>query len=230
MKLVVPPVPSGTPRLLIVTLYDVMYDATAVEKSDVSRIWNSYVRVPEASVVPVQQNYPRMRMKLHKMPLLDVKRGRPRKVSRPARTVTLTLPEDVIARLSAVDPDLGRAVVRLSMSQEPPATSPLVEVAAFGTRAVILVPPLRRLSDLPGVELVPVADGRVLISLEDPMTEESFELQIRDALEEATLTAQERTVFETLAGVLREARAATRVTLRRILVLRALPVARRRAR
>jgi len=164
------------------------------------------------------------------MPILDVRRGRPRKFSRPARTVTLTLPEDVIARLAAVDPDLGRAVVRLSMSQEPPATSPVVEVAAFGTRAVILVPPLRRLSDLPGVELVPVADGRVLISLEDPMTEESFELQIRDALEEATLTAQERTVFETLARVLREARAATRVTLRRILVLRALPVARRRAR
>jgi hypothetical protein len=163
------------------------------------------------------------------MPLLDVRRGRPRKFSRPARTVTLTLPEDVIARLSAVDPDLGRAVVRLSMAQDPPEASSLVEVAAFGSRAVIVVPPLRRLSNLPGVELVPVADGRVLIALEEPMTEESFELQIRDALEEAALTAEERGVFETLARVLREARAATRVTLRRILVLRALPAARRRA-
>ena len=38
-----------------------------------------------------------------RMPLVDVRRGRPRKFSRPARTVTLTLPEDVIARLSAVE-------------------------------------------------------------------------------------------------------------------------------
>src|SRR5687768_13513617 len=107
------------------------------------------------------------------MPILDVRRGRPRKFSRPARTVTLTLPDDVIEQLSAVDKDLGRAIVRLALSHEPKANRLAVDVATFGSRAVILVPPVRRLAELPGVELVPIADGRMLIALQEPVTEEA---------------------------------------------------------
>jgi hypothetical protein len=121
------------------------------------------------------------------MSILDVRRGRPRKFSRPARTVTLTLPDDVIERLSSIDPDLGRAVVRLTLSHEPQQPASVIEVATFGNRAVILVPPARRLASLPGVELVPIADGRMLIALEEPLTEEAFELLVRDTLEDASL-------------------------------------------
>ena len=155
------------------------------------------------------------------MPILDVRRGRPRKFSRPARTVTLTLPDDVIERLTALDSDIGRAVVRLALSQDPHVPASVVEVSAFGGRAVILVPPTRRLAALPGVELVPIADGRMLIALEEPLSEEAFELLVRDALEDASLTGPDRDLFADLARVLREARIETRVTLRRILVLRA---------
>ena len=155
------------------------------------------------------------------MSILDVRRGRPRKFSRPARTVTLTLPDDVIERLSAIDHDLGRAVVRLTLSHEPQAAASVVEVATFGNRAVILVPPARRLASLPGVELVPIADGRMLIALEEPLTEEGFELLVRDALVDPSLTGPDRELFTELARVLRDARVETRVTLRRILVLRA---------
>ena len=155
------------------------------------------------------------------MTILDVRRGRPRKFSRPARTVTLTLPDDVIERLSGLDPDLGRAVVRLALSHEPQAAASVVDVATFGGRAVILVPPTRRLATLPGVELVPIADGRMLIALEEPLTEEAFELLVRDALDDASLIGTDRELFVELARVLREARLETRVTLRRILVLRA---------
>lgn len=155
------------------------------------------------------------------MSILDVRRGRPRKFSRPARTVTLTLPDDVIERLSAIDHDLGRAIVRLTLSHEPQAAASVVEVATFGNRAVILVPPARRLASLPGVELVPIADGRMLIALEEPLTEEGFELLVRDALVDASLTSPDRELFTELARVLREARIETRVTLRRILVLHA---------
>ena len=45
---------------------------------------------------------------------MDVERrgpGRPHKFGRPSRAVTVTLPEDVIGRLSAIDVDLGRAIV-----------------------------------------------------------------------------------------------------------------------
>lgn len=161
--------------------------------------------------------------------MIDVRRGRPRKFSRPARTVTMRLPEDVIDALGRLDPDLGRAVVRLAMTLEPTSTAPRVEVATFGSRAVILVPPDRRLAALPGVELVPIADGRMLIALDDSLTEAGFELLVRDELETGTLEGPDLEIFTSLARVLREARLETRITLRRILVLHARAVARRGA-
>ena len=39
--------------------------------------------------------------------------GRPRKFGRPSRPVTVTLPDDVLGRLHAVDNDLGNAIVRV---------------------------------------------------------------------------------------------------------------------
>ena len=164
------------------------------------------------------------------MPTIDVRRGRPRKFSRPARTVTLTLPDDVIARLQQVDADLGRAVVRLALSRHAHKPAARVEVAAFGSRAVILVPPDRALAALPGVELVPIADGRMLIALEDSLSEADFELLIRDALDRGDLDPADADLFGALATVLRDARRDTRVTLRRILVLRARAGARGAAR
>jgi hypothetical protein len=155
------------------------------------------------------------------MGVLKVRRGRPRKFSRPAHKVTLTLPDDVMERLSALDGDLGRAVVRLALAHRPPKRSSAVEVVSFGSRAVILVPPARRLAALRGVELVPIADGRALIALEEPLTEEAFELQVRDAVDGSSLEGKDRELFMSLARVLREARQATSVMLRRILVLRA---------
>ena len=163
------------------------------------------------------------------MPIIDVRRGRPRKFSRPARTVTMRLPEDVIEALGRLDSDLGRAVVRLALAHEPTITAPRVEVASFGSRAVILVPPDRRLSALPGVELVPIADGRMLIALDDSLTEAEFELLVRDELEKGALEGADHDLFTSLARVLREARLETRVTLRRILVLHARTVTRRGA-
>lgn len=164
------------------------------------------------------------------MATIDVRRGRPRKFSRPARTVTLTLPHDVIDRLQQVDADLGRAVVRLALSRHSHKPAARVEVAAFGSRAVILVPPNRALAALPGVELVPIADGRMLIALEDSLNEADFELLVRDALDGGGLAPADAEMFNALAQVLREARRDTSVTLRRILVLRARAGARGGAR
>ena len=48
------------------------------------------------------------------------RRGRPRKFTRPSRTITLTLPEDTLEALAGLDPDVGRAIVRLA---GPPATA-----------------------------------------------------------------------------------------------------------
>jgi len=155
------------------------------------------------------------------MTLAKPRRGRPLKFSRPARTVTLTLPEDVILTLSATDADLGRAVVRVVMGTGThQAASTAAEVTQFGARGVIVVPPVRALSGLPGVELVPLADGRALISLDTSRTPADFELQLRDALEDEGLDAAARTVFETVCEVLKDARRKGQMTTRQILVLR----------
>ena len=155
------------------------------------------------------------------MPLVQVRRGRPHKFSRPARTVTMTLPDDVIEVLGQVDTDLGRAVVRLAMPLRNRPQSPLAEIATFGTRAVIIVPPSQVLATMAGVELVPLADGRALISLDENTTLSEFELSVRDTLDRRDLDASERSLLGALGDMLREARRDTRLTVRQILVLRA---------
>ena len=89
--------------------------------------------------------------------------------------------------------------------------------------------PSRELGALPGVELVPVADGRRLIALDEHVSEEAFELMVGEALEDRDLSDEGRELFTALLRVLRDARHETRVTARHILVLRARPQARRAA-
>jgi hypothetical protein len=149
------------------------------------------------------------------------RRGRPRKFARPSRTITVTLPEDVCDALTALDPDISRAIVRIAMARRNHPTSGEVEVAAFGSRAVIVVSPTRALSGMKGVELVPLADGRALIAIDDQMPEPQFELAVRDALDDGSLDEADRAILERLAAVLRDARAAGRLVLRRIIVLQA---------
>src|SRR5262245_58363845 len=100
-------------------------------------------------------------------------RGRPPKYGRPSRAVTMTLPEDVIARLGAVEFDLGRAVVRLverAASKTRGAAAAPTALASYGSRSVILVAPVPSLRKLSGVELVPLPNGQALISLTDSMS------------------------------------------------------------
>src|SRR6185436_14943131 len=73
------------------------------------------------------------------------RRGRPKKFNRPSRAVTLTLPDDVLAALHAIDSDLSRAVVRAAQPFIPETPRPAAELTMFGDRAVIVVPPNLRL-------------------------------------------------------------------------------------
>src|SRR5262245_59016520 len=87
------------------------------------------------------------------MRLQEHRRGRPRKYNRPSRPVTVTLPEDVLDRLSSVDADLGHAIVTIAerhTSKLPPRASRPAEIANYGRHAVILVKPARALRRLPG--------------------------------------------------------------------------------
>ncbi len=116
--------------------------------------------------------------------LISPLRGRPQKYGRPARAITVTLPEDILETLSATDADLGRAIVKLverrgksrADSRKP------AEIATYGSRSVIVVPEARALRKLAGVQLVPIGNGRCLIALEPPYSIPQLELDIRDLL------------------------------------------------
>jgi len=151
-------------------------------------------------------------------------RGRPRKFGRPAKAVTLTLPQDVIERLGAMNTDLGRAIVAL-VERAPRRSGPAAaaarsaEIATFGSRSVILVKPVRALARIRGVHLVPVPDGRALIALDHPHSVAQLELDLHDAMER--VAGSDRTVLESVADILRDARLSHHLTVaeRSIIVL-----------
>jgi hypothetical protein len=95
------------------------------------------------------------------------------------------LPEDILARLSTVHTDVGSAIVQLVEKRTPAKPVPIrsAEVTRYGNRAVIIVTPGPTLRRLRGVQLVPVGNGRALISLAASTPISSLELQVRDALE-----------------------------------------------
>jgi hypothetical protein len=148
-------------------------------------------------------------------------RGRPRKFGRPARSVALTLPLDVIARLERHDSDLARAIVALAARTKPARAAAVeADLSRYGRRAVIVVNPSRTLRRIPGVELVPLPSGRALISLERSVSPEAFELRLRDALD-AGVAEADRAGLRQVIQVLSDARRgrAVRLQTRTILVL-----------
>ena len=135
----------------------------------------------------------------------------------------MTLPEDVLARLGALDPDLGSAIVRLVERNGKPRerAARLAEIAAYGSHAVIVVNAAKTLKRLPGVQLVPIGNGRALISLEHPHSVAQFELNLRDATAFGQMNSVERQTLEAVSEILQEARRSRSITLseRTIIVL-----------
>jgi hypothetical protein len=136
--------------------------------------------------------------------------------------VTITLPEDILARLATVHADLGRAIVTLAERKrtQPRAPRP-AEVAAYGNHAVIVVNPAKALGRLPGVQLVPLGNGRALISLEHQYSVAQLELDVRDAIEHRDVKQPERVTLQAISNILRQARRSRQVSVeqRTIIVL-----------
>src|SRR3954469_19584520 len=141
-------------------------------------------------------------------------RGRPRKFPGPSRAVTLTLPVQVLDALSAIDPDISRAVVKVAQPELSRRRRPPAELAVFGRRSVIVITPSRTLERRMGVELVPLPDGRALISFDRSMTPAALELRINDALEDVSLPQGDREIFGGIADILRKARRSADVVLK----------------
>ena len=140
--------------------------------------------------------------------------GRPRKFGRPSRAVTVTLPEDVLTRLGVLDADLGRAIVTLveRRARRVRAVKP-AEMTSYGRHAVIMVTPVNALKRIAGVQLVPIGNGRALISLERAHSIPEFELGLGDALARGDVSESERRTLGAIVDILRQTRRSSRVTL-----------------
>jgi hypothetical protein len=161
-------------------------------------------------------------MRATHMELIKHGPGRPRKFGRPSRAVTVTLPEDVLTRLGVLDADLARAIVALVERKGARVRSiERAEIASYGNHAVITVVPVNALKRIAGVQLVPIGNGRAMISLEHPHSISEFELGLGDALERGNITERERQTLQAIASILRRTRRSRRVMLeeRTIIVL-----------
>ena len=127
----------------------------------------------------------------------------------------------MIDALERVDRDLSRAVVRVTQPEIRKRPHAAAELATFGSRAVIVVNPTRTLERFMGVMLVPLSDGRALISFDESTTPARLELMIEDALEDHTLPSHDAEILASIRELLKEARRSTSVTLsqRNIIVL-----------
>jgi hypothetical protein len=158
--------------------------------------------------------------------------GRPSKYGRPSRAVTVTLPEDVLNGLGAVDPDVGRAIVKLTERRSGPDARRIrpAELAAYGNHAVIVVNPAKALKRLVGVQLIPVGNGRALISLAHPHSIPQLELAVLDAIERGQMTESERHTLEAIVEILQRARRSRGISLEeRTIIVLAMKRQRRRA-
>ena len=147
--------------------------------------------------------------------------GRPRKFAAPSRALTVTLPESVFEILRGIDPDISRAIARIAERRVPEPSRPATELMVFGKRAVITVRPTPTLERRTGVSLVPLPDGRALISFDQPTTVEELELLLYDAIDDAHLAPDDRRLFQEIGAILKDARRSRDVALlrRSIIVL-----------
>lgn len=135
------------------------------------------------------------------------KPGRPTKFGRSAEPVTIRLPQDVIASLTAIDQDLAWAIVKLLDRSKQVAKKRDSEPAGLyqvpGGRALILVRP-EHFDDLPGVSLIPLSDGRAFLALDPSKGVADLELVVVDRLESRMLTPPKRAALKRLRELLQE--------------------------
>ncbi len=134
------------------------------------------------------------------------KRGRPPKFGRAADLISVTLPRDVITWLQSIDEDLAWAIVKLHRRSIKAGISE-VEVAQLvrfpGKRALILVNP-ELLGKVPGISLIPLADGRAFLALDHGRGVADLELVVLDHLEDPRTGAAQKEALLRLRTLLKQ--------------------------
>ena len=128
--------------------------------------------------------------------------------------------------------NLGHAIVELFDRTAATGKDSPVQLADFGRGALILVPPASALRRVPGIELIPLAGGRALIALDQPMSTSDLELALSDGLAGGDFSPGDEAVLADVVDLLRDARRSPTATLRQrtiVIIERTQAVRRRRS-
>ncbi len=135
------------------------------------------------------------------------KTGRPKKFGRPSKAFYLVLPDDVVAKLRSVDPDMATAIVKVIEGTDFNGSVPLVEpVSLAPDRHLIWVGEIGALHHWPGIILHKVEPMRYLLILDRDYDVRSFELDLLDCLAADRADAVDRPGLKQLTEVLRQMR------------------------
>jgi hypothetical protein len=150
--------------------------------------------------------------------------GRPAKFAGPSRPVTLTLPESTLQGLTSIDPDRGRAIVKLTEAAlgGNGQSSRLVEVVEMAKNTgLIVIGPSRALRRIAFLHLVEVAPSRFLLALDPGNDFRTFEIAVHDLLDDVPESEKrERALINQLLDHIRRLRKTDRMSMAEILFVR----------
>ena len=147
--------------------------------------------------------------------------GRPPKFDEPSRPVTLTLPASTLEGLEQIDPDRGRAIVKLTeaaLRKNRKARPPVEIVEMVPGTGLLVLGPAPSLRKIPFLHLVEVAPARYLLALDSGHDFKSLELAIHDLIEEMPVEEKsEHPLLLDLLKNIRRIRKTDRVSMAEIL-------------
>ncbi len=150
-------------------------------------------------------------------------RGRPPKFREPRRPVTMTLPERILDRLSQIDKDRSRAVVKVTevvsmAGNEHLKPVELVEISPG--KSLIVVGPCQILRAVPWVKLIEIAPARYLVTIPSGTAIEVLEVALCDLSHNPDLKENEweGTVLHELLNLIGHQRRARRLSKEEILI------------
>ena len=148
--------------------------------------------------------------------------GRPPKFEGPRRPITVTLPIATLNKLTKLNKDRAKAIVRavdFSLAKSENSETGVDVVSAGEDFGVILVRPTPALMSIPWLKLVEVSPGRCLISVPSGTSLERIELGIADAADELEPGSEDRKLLDELRLRIKGLRRAARVTHSEILLV-----------
>ena len=152
-----------------------------------------------------------------------MKKGRPPKFQEPRRPVTVTLPENTLARLMAIDPDRAQAIVKAvdaAMLHDGTRQKPVELVEVKPGLGIILVGPSRYLQKIKWLRLVEVAPMRFLLTIPSGTAVDSLEVAIIDLLEKLEPHEEwEKSILERLRDLMRTLRLGGKLSKAELLLI-----------